>query len=162
MIRVAYSVCSPLGIFASWFCECMATLTQDERELLHRAVAEWSDFWEAHPPIENVDAEAGITLFTRAGNPEKDLLSVIDTIELHHGLASHGPKVNALRILGAQPTDAVREAIAPLGFTRIELITGGFMAHWQEGDGKCLPCWPQRGGSEPFSGRCRSAGRYVS
>jgi len=40
MIRVAYSVCSPLGIFASWFCECMATLAQDERELLHHAVAE--------------------------------------------------------------------------------------------------------------------------
>lgn len=90
------------------------------------------DFWEAHPPIQNVDAEAGITLFTRVGNPEEDLLSIIDTIELHHGLASNGPKVNSLRILGAQPTDAVREAIARLSFTRIELITGGFMAHWHQ------------------------------
>lgn len=88
------------------------------------------DFWEAHPPIQN--AEAGITLFTRVGNPEEDLLSIVDTIELHHGLTSSGPKVNSLRILGAQPTDAVREVIATLGFTSIELITGGFMAHWHQ------------------------------
>lgn len=90
------------------------------------------DFWEAHPPLQNVDAEAGITLFTGAGNPEEDLLSIVDTIELHHGLASKGPKVNSLRILGAQLTDSVREAIATLGFTRVELITGGFMAHWHQ------------------------------
>jgi hypothetical protein len=40
MIRVAYSVCSPLGIFASWFCECMPTLAQDEREELRGALVE--------------------------------------------------------------------------------------------------------------------------
>jgi hypothetical protein len=66
------------------------------------------------------------------GAPEEDLLSIVDTIELHHGLASSPPAVSSLRVLGTQPTDRVREAMIALGFARLEMIADGFVAHWHQ------------------------------
>jgi hypothetical protein len=88
-------------------------------------------FWHEHRPEEASASPGSITLFTGTGEAENDLLSMIDTVELHHGLASsEQPAATALRVLGAMPTAAIRGAIGMLGFTRIEPIPDGFVAHW--------------------------------
>jgi hypothetical protein len=91
-----------------------------------------SGLWDAYPQAGNDEVRAGITLFSGVGTPEEDLLSIIDTVELHHGIGSSGRPAISLRVLGAYPTDAVREAMSTLGFTRVELIADGFVAHWQQ------------------------------
>src|ERR1700727_196496 len=88
-------------------------------------------FWHEHRPEEASASSGSITLFTGTGGVEDDLLSVIDTVELHHGLASsEQPAATALRVLGTTPTDAIRSMIGRLGFTQIEPIPDGFVAHW--------------------------------
>jgi hypothetical protein len=88
-------------------------------------------FWHDHRPGEPSASLGSITLFTGTGEAEEDLLSMIDTLELHHGLASsEQPAATALRVLGTIPTDAIRSAIGTLGFTRIEPTPDGFVAHW--------------------------------
>ena len=88
-----------------------------------------NEYWDKHPPSSD---GTGISLFSGVGTPEEDLLSIIDTIELHHGIASSGPTVGTIRVLGAQPTDRVREVISTLGFTQIEPIEDGFVARWHQ------------------------------
>jgi len=87
--------------------------------------------WEKNPPLEADLLTSGVTLFTGVGDAESDLLSIIDTVELHHGMAGgKGPAVNTIRVLGAFPTDAVREAFGSLGFTRLAATADGFVAYW--------------------------------
>jgi hypothetical protein len=73
---------------------------------------------------------AGLTLFKGEGDPESDLLSVLDKIDLHHGRSGgHVPPMSVIRVLGIGPTDAVREALGSLGFTRLVSIPDGFIAY---------------------------------
>jgi hypothetical protein len=89
--------------------------------------------WEKHPPQETDPLTAGLTLFKGEGDPVGDLLSILDEVELHHGIAGgHVPPMDAVRVLGTGPTDAVRDAFSSLGFTRLVPIPDGFVAHWSE------------------------------
>jgi hypothetical protein len=88
---------------------------------------------EKHPPQETDQLTSGVTLFKGEGDPEDDLLSILDEVELHHGMAGgHIPPMIAVRVLGTGPTDAVRDAFSSLGFTRLVPIPDGFVAHWSE------------------------------
>jgi hypothetical protein len=88
-------------------------------------------FWNDHPPLTSEADSGGITLFAGHGEPENDFLSIVEDIELHHGIASsQHPTVSALRIMGAQASEAIRDSLSALGFTRIESIPGGFLARW--------------------------------
>jgi hypothetical protein len=88
-------------------------------------------FWKEHPPKEASASSGSITLFTGAGEAENDLLSIIDTVELHHGLASSKqPPVTSLRVLGTLPTDTIGSTIGAFGFTQIESIPDGFVTRW--------------------------------
>jgi hypothetical protein len=88
-------------------------------------------FWEEHPPLNAKTGSGGITLFTGEGDPERDFLSILDDVELHHGIASsERPVVSALRVLGTPASEAIRDALCTQGFTRIESRPGGFLARW--------------------------------
>jgi hypothetical protein len=89
------------------------------------------DLW-VRPRSDENDPDAGLTLFSGTGRPEDDLLAIIDTVELHHGLASSGSQAVSLRVLGVEPSDAIRKAIGTLGFTRVEPTEGGFIARWHQ------------------------------
>jgi hypothetical protein len=87
--------------------------------------------WEERTPQETGPLTGGVTLFTGIGDAEHDLLSIIDTVELHHGIAGgEASAVNTVRVFGTGPTDAIRDAFGSLGFTRLVLITDGFVAYW--------------------------------
>jgi hypothetical protein len=89
--------------------------------------------WGEHPPQETDPLTDGLTLFNGEGDPENDLLSILDEVELHHGIAGgHIPPMIAVRVLGTGLTDAVREAFSSLGFARCTPCSDGFVAHWSE------------------------------
>jgi hypothetical protein len=86
--------------------------------------------WEEHPPQMTDTLTSGMTLFKGEGDPEDDLLSVLDEIDLHHGSSGgHIPPMSAIRVLGTAPTDAVRDALGSLGFARLVSAPDGFVAH---------------------------------
>jgi hypothetical protein len=88
-------------------------------------------FWKEHPPLDAGSGSGGITLFSGEGDPEKDLLSILDNVELHHGIASsERPAVSVLRVLGTSPSETVRDVLRAQGFTRIESRPDGFLARW--------------------------------
>jgi hypothetical protein len=89
--------------------------------------------WEERPPQESDPLMAGLTLFKGEGDPADDLLSVLDEIDLHHGSSGgHVPPMSAIRVLGIGPTDAVREALGSLGFTRLVTTPDGFVVYRDE------------------------------
>jgi hypothetical protein len=86
--------------------------------------------WEKHPPQNVESLTSGITLFSGVGDPEHDLLSIIDTVELHHGNSGgQVPPVGTINVFGTEPTDAVREAFGSLGFSRLVPCPEGFVAY---------------------------------
>ncbi len=89
-------------------------------------------FWAEHPPLEAETGSGGITLFVGHGDAEGDFLSILDEVELHYGIASaERPAVTVLRVLGAAPSDSIRDALRVHGFTMIEPIRDGFIARWR-------------------------------
>jgi hypothetical protein len=89
--------------------------------------------WEEHPPQGTDPLTSGLTLFKGEGDPEDDLLSILDEVELHHGIAGgHIPPMIAVRVFGTGLTGVVREAFSSLGFTRFTPSSDGFVAHWSE------------------------------
>jgi hypothetical protein len=101
-----------------------AVRTPDTERVAHRV---WDD--RASDGIER--RSEGLTLFTGTGDAEDDFLSIIDTVELHHGLAAGGvPAVNVVRVLGVAPTDAIRKTLLSLGFSRLTPTQDGFVAKW--------------------------------
>jgi hypothetical protein len=88
-------------------------------------------FWTENPPLEKETGTGGITLFTGQGDPEKDFLSILDEVELHHGMASsERPAVTILRVLGMLASDSIQDALRAQGFDRIESRANGFLARW--------------------------------
>ena len=73
-----------------------------------------------------------IALFNTVGDPETDLLNVIDVVDERHGLASvpRERPATVLRVQRASPTGAVRRVVSQLGFSDIEPTTDGFIARW--------------------------------
>jgi hypothetical protein len=89
-------------------------------------------FWKDHPPLDAETGSGGITLFTGEGDPEKDFLSILDDVELHHGIASsERPALSVLRVLGAHASETIRDALRAHGFIDIEPSRDGFRARWQ-------------------------------
>lgn len=99
-----------------------ALRTSATEEVAHR-------IWANHPPQETDPLTAGLTLFKGEGDPEGDLLSILDEVELHHGISGgHVPPVDAVRVFGAGPMDAVCDAFDSLGFARLVPAPEGFVA----------------------------------
>jgi hypothetical protein len=73
--------------------------------------------------------DSGVTLFQPSGRgPDEDCLSIIDTIEEHHGEHSHDPPLTIVEVFGANATAKVRNEFAALGFRRLEPSPSGFVA----------------------------------
>jgi hypothetical protein len=86
--------------------------------------------WEEHLSQETDPLTSGLTLFKGEGDPEDDLLSILDEVELHHGMAGgHILPMSVVKVFGTGPTEAVREAFGSLGFSRFVLAPDGFIAY---------------------------------
>jgi hypothetical protein len=87
--------------------------------------------WDDRPPQDSSPLTSGITLFAGTGDTEGDLLSIISTVELHHGISGGlDTAVETVRVFGIGPTDTVREVFRSFGFARIDPLPDGFVARW--------------------------------
>jgi hypothetical protein len=59
---------------------------------------------------------------------EEDCLSIIDTIDEHHGEYGHNPPLTVVEVFGAKATEKVRVELAAVGFRRLEPSPSGFVA----------------------------------
>ena len=66
--------------------------------------------------------------FGTAREAEDCLITKLDMIDLHHGPHSSTTPYTELEVIGVQPTAKLRSALAELGFPRITLRDGGFLA----------------------------------
>jgi hypothetical protein len=55
-------------------------------------------------------------------------LSILGTVEEHHGAYSHDPPLSVLQVVGIEPSAAAIEELAAYGFGRIEPSDDGFIA----------------------------------
>jgi hypothetical protein len=105
------------------------------------ALAEDMPVWVADTPTNRAVAEqiwhdhkgglrADVTTFRVSQHeaPEDWCKSIIGTVVEHHGEYSHNPPVSVLQIIGAKPTEPLRDALAEYGFTSIDLTPQGFQA----------------------------------
>ena len=77
----------------------------------------------------NYSLEHGVTLFGAGNqNPEDEVISILGTVEEHHGEYSHDPPLDEVEILGATPTPEVRAEFTAYGFTDIVPSDDGFVA----------------------------------
>ena len=98
-----------------------AVRTPETEEVARRL---WSN-----PRLTRPDPLAtGLTLFNPDATPEDSLLSILDTVEEHHGEYSHDPPVSIIEVVGAGLSQTVREAFATLGFSQFEASGCGFVA----------------------------------
>ena len=81
--------------------------------------------WQQRPTKSHLD---GITLFQSHGSPEDALLGNLGTIDLHHGEYSAQPPYSLLEVVGCQPSEEVRSALAELGFSITATSPQGFSA----------------------------------
>lgn len=70
----------------------------------------------------------GLTLFSPGASPEESLLSILGTVELHHGEYSHDPAVSVMEVYGSAITEELREAFRSLGFAQVRPAEFGFIA----------------------------------
>jgi hypothetical protein len=73
------------------------------------------DLWKQRGTLTHL---TGITSFNDVpdNSPEDLAISMLDTIEEHHGFYSHKPPWNVLRIIGAEKTEPLVAALNTLGF----------------------------------------------
>jgi hypothetical protein len=60
--------------------------------------------------------------------PEQWVEEILGVVDEHHGFYSQSPPCDSLEIVGAQPTNPLREALAERGFVKIILNSRGFRA----------------------------------
>jgi hypothetical protein len=72
----------------------------------------------------------GLTCFQKNGydSYEDLLLSMIESIEDHHGIYSHNPEYTILEIIGLGLSDQIQDRLRDYGFYRFELTDQGFVA----------------------------------
>jgi hypothetical protein len=83
-------------------------------------------FWKERP---NEDHLTGITTFNDAAllSAEDNLLSHLDTIELHHGVYSADPPYTVLEVFGTQLTDSAKNVLFEYGFDKFQITSTGFV-----------------------------------
>jgi hypothetical protein len=84
--------------------------------------------WDAAPEQAPGGPDAGLTLFNPDRTPEESLLSILGTVELHHGAYSQNPPVSVIEVFGTTTTAAIGEALAALGFAEVHNSVHGFTA----------------------------------
>ena len=94
----------------------------------HRNIAE--RLWKSRGLA---DAFQGITLFKVADerNVEDNFVSIIGEVDLHHGIYSTGSRIARVRVIGAMPSNRVREELGAYGFVTFEQTPDGFIAQGQ-------------------------------
>lgn len=86
--------------------------------------------WGAAPPKAPRQAQDGsLTLFSPDGPPAESVLSILDTVELHHGEHGQSPPVSVIEVFGTTATAAIEQALAMLGFAEVDSSAHGFSAH---------------------------------
>jgi hypothetical protein len=73
--------------------------------------------------------ESGISTFAASGTPEESLLSILGTVEEHHGEQSHDPPLSVIEVIGISATDGIRGQLLADGFGQIEPDGEGFTAY---------------------------------
>ena len=93
----------------------------------HRVIAE--RLWR----VRGADALQGITLFKVAGerDPEGNCVNVIGDVDLHHGVYSSGSRIETLKVIGARPSDRLRQELGGYGFVTLDETPDGFIARTQ-------------------------------
>jgi hypothetical protein len=85
--------------------------------------------WDAALPKAPGAPDAGLTLFDPGRTHEESLLSILNTVELHHGEYGQNPPVNVIEVFGTNATVAIGDALATLGFAEVHSSARGFTAH---------------------------------
>ncbi|MDB6175346.1 MAG: hypothetical protein JWL59_4657 [Chthoniobacteraceae bacterium] len=77
---------------------------------------------------------AGITTFQPGSidTPEDNFLSILDTVNLHHGESSAQPPYSGIEVIGCEASLRVRAALDDFSFHLVALQPGGFTASTPE------------------------------
>jgi hypothetical protein len=63
------------------------------------------------------------------GTPEREVASILGTVEEHHGQYSHEPPLTIIEVIGAAVTPEVRTELEAHGFERWQESPAGFVAY---------------------------------
>lgn len=76
------------------------------------------------------DSLTGITTFhfSESATPEDMAVSMLDTIELHHGRHSAHPPFTVIEVLGTPLTESVKTGFSEYGFNEFDPTSTGFSA----------------------------------
>ncbi|MDY0357593.1 MAG: hypothetical protein RBR19_17055 [Sedimentisphaerales bacterium] len=66
--------------------------------------------------------------FTPQAAPEDRLVSILSTVDLHHGEFSHDPPYSVLNIIGVEWSPAIQDEFDSFGLNRFEATAEGFVA----------------------------------
>jgi hypothetical protein len=74
-------------------------------------------------------SERGVTIYhyEPGETPEDTLLSLLVTVDMHHGDFSHDPPWSFMEVYGVKPTPAIKEAFAEYGATIFRDTGDGFI-----------------------------------
>jgi hypothetical protein len=72
--------------------------------------------------------DSGVTTFNAAESPQASFLSILGTVEEHHGKYSHDPPVSVIEVLGLEPSAPIRDELRSYGFGHIKPSQNGFVA----------------------------------
>jgi hypothetical protein len=72
--------------------------------------------------------DSGVTAFNGAETPQASFLSILGTIEEHHGEDSHDPPLSVIEVIGLELSALVREELDSYGFGDIARSQDGFIA----------------------------------
>ncbi len=84
-------------------------------------------YWQTHPLHKR---ETGVTTFkfSDSQTTEELCLSMLDTVDLHHGEYSSNPPNSILEIVGLPRSKEIQAALEELGFKVFEPTPDGFRA----------------------------------
>lgn len=95
------------------------------------------DSQDNHPVIQalwderkRTDHLTGITSFKFDGeaSPEDWLVSILASIDLHHGKFSHDPPYSILNVIGVKCSDRIQKELNEFGFNQYKPTPEGFIA----------------------------------
>ncbi len=74
--------------------------------------------------------EHGITFyyFDEFEEAEDTFLTLIETVDLHHGAFKHDPPWSFIEVHGVKPTPEISKALEELGVTNVKDLPDGFLA----------------------------------